>query len=115
MKRRAAKLVSVLNIRHDSWGTDAGPNLITGDRRLPGGDAQGSWPHAGRDGPADGFRSHQRSDLQLLRDRPPTHSDLSRTRALPHLQHHPGLDLSQMHSLQPDICAKIENELDRLP
>jgi transcriptional regulator with XRE-family HTH domain len=21
----------------------------------------------------------------------------------------------QMHSLQPDICAKIENELDRLP
>src|SRR3954463_8613144 len=95
MKRRAAKLVSVLNIRHDSGGTDAGPNLITGDRRAPGGDAQGSWPYAGRDGPADALRSDRRSDLQPLRDRPPTHSNPSRALALPNLQHHLGLDLSR--------------------
>ena len=115
-KRRAAKLVSVLNIRHDSGDAMPDPtSLLEIGARLAVTRKALGLTQAEMDRRMGSALSNGQTFnfYETGRQRIPTHHALALCRTC-----NITLDWiyrGQMHSLQPDICAKIENELDRLP
>src|SRR3954471_18033223 len=117
IERRAAKLVSVLNIRHDS-GRKPMPDptsLLEIGARLAVTPKALGLTQAEMDRRMGSALSNGQTFnfYETGRQRIPTHHALALCRTC-----NITLDWiyrGQMHSLQPDACAKIENELDRQP